>query len=124
MSEENAGNINWDKWESDRFVKLKAGRPKTLTLVSAKDTINTIKQKDGSPKDVPCIVFKVSIEDGKEVEKEYSVTSRRLVNKLKPIILKGFPATVKITSFGIGFDSEFEVEELKGVPHIDPDPTQ
>jgi hypothetical protein len=116
--------IDWKKWESDRFVKLTAGRPKILTLTSAKDTTNPIKQKDGSFKDVPCIVFKVSNEDGKEVEKEYSVTSRRLVNKLKPIIMKGFPATVKITSFGIGFDSEFEVEEIKGVLHIDPDPTQ
>lgn len=105
--------IDWKKWESDRFVKLTAGRPKVLTLTSAKDMINTIKQKDGSPKDMPCIVFKVSNEDGKEVEKEYSVSSRKLANKLKPIIPRGFPATVKITSFGTGFDTEYEVEEVK-----------
>ena len=112
MSEQEQ-NIDWKKWESDRFVKLTAGRPKVLTLTSAKETTNPIKQKDtGSFKDVPCVVFKVIKEDDKEVEKEYSVTSRKLVNKLKPIIMKGFPATVKITSFGTGFDTEFEVEEI------------
>lgn len=69
--------------------------------------------KDGTFKDAPCIVFKVTNEEGKTVGKEYSVSSRKLVNKLEPIVMKGFPITIKITSYGIGFDTKHEAKEIK-----------
>lgn len=124
MSEENAGNINWDKWESNKYIKLKAGKPKVLTITAAQETTTDITQADKTIKTVPCIIFKVANEDGKSVDSEFSVTSRKLVASLKPIIQRGFPFTVKITSYGSGFEVEYVVEEIKGVPHIDPDPTQ
>lgn len=114
MSEEISGNINWDKWESGKYVKIVAGIPKVLTLTSAKETTKPIKQKDNSIKEVACIVFGVSREDGKDVQMEYSVSSKKLVNMLKPIIIRtGFPLTVKITSYGSGFETNYNVEEIR-----------
>jgi len=44
---------------------------------------------------------------------EKYLTFTKLVASLKPIIQRGFPFTVKITSYGSGFEVEYSVEEIR-----------
>lgn len=106
--------IDWNAWEGSRYVKIKVGKPKTLTVDSVRETTTQIKDKDKSgsdiTKDVRCLVFHVTKEDGEAVDKEFSVTSRLLAQKLKPFVQKGMPFTVTIHSSGEKFEREYEVQ--------------
>lgn len=107
--------IDWNRWESDQYVKLTAGRPKVLVLSEAADADTEIKQKDGTIKKIPCLTFKVTNEDGQSVEKEWSVTSRNLARQLRSLIEqtidKGQELKIQVTQFGSGFDTEYEVKK-------------
>jgi len=111
--------INWKDFEpaESRFVKLVVGKPKVLKLESVRETIETItrKDKDGNmvgEKKVPALKFNVSEEDGHPCDKEFTVTSKVLARQLKGIIEKGLPVKIKITKYGVGFDTTYEVEYL------------
>lgn len=109
--------IDEKKWGSDQFVKLVAGRPKTLTLVSYQDTETQVFDKaTNTMKTIPCVKFVVDNEDGEKVSKEWSVTARKLANNLNPLIEqtldKGQPLKITVTQFGTGFATEYEVKKV------------
>lgn len=75
--------------------------------------------QDGVWFNKPGIGFDVLEEDGKVVQKQFTVTSRRLIRALKPIILKAEEEKRNTISVGIirtgeGFDTEYTVRELSG----------
>src|SRR3990167_5292926 len=104
--------INWDAFETGQFIKLVAGRPKTVTCESVKQEMSEFVKKDehgqpvGEPKQTPALTFLVSKEDGQKVDKKLQVTSKQLVKALRPFVESGFPFAVKITAFGERFDRE------------------
>ena len=112
MTEETKTEVDWNRWEGERFVKMIAGKPKVLTCESVKDTNTEITDKrSGDTKQIPCLNFKVSNEDGEKTDKEWSVTSKLLAKALRPLVEKGFPFTVKVTQFGSGFETTYEIQE-------------
>lgn len=109
----NLNEINWDKFEQQEsnYVKLVAGKPKILNLVSVAQTNENITDnKTGEEKIVPALKFKVDEEDGKKVDKEFTVLSKILAKQLKPIVINGLPKKLSITRYGTGFDTEYEVK--------------
>lgn len=111
MTEEN--QINWDDFAMD-FVKIVAGKPKVLLLQSVRQKPSVFKDKDtGSETTTPSLEFNISEEDGMEVSKKFTVTSRRLVKLLRPVIEKNLPRKVQITQFGTGYEIEWEVKEIE-----------
>lgn len=106
--------IKWDDFEGARYVKITVGKLKTLTIDNGKQSVSDIKEKaEGgaeTTKKVPCIVFHVTNEDGQQVDKEFSVTSRGLIQQLRPFVQKGYPFTVAISSYGEKFERKYEVK--------------
>ena len=95
---------------ADNFVKFVAGKPKKLTLEAVRQEEQTIEGKV-----IPTLVFKVTLEDNKEVEKEWSVTSKKLVNAMWGLasrIDKGEELDIIITRFGSSFDTYYEFAEI------------
>jgi len=119
--------IDWKLFEKkteDSFVKLVAGKPKLLELVTVQQTSISVpdntksEDKHGNfpTKEIPCLEFVVTKEDGKIVEKTYSVTSKNLAMSVKPVVDKvdqGKPVTIKITQYGTGFDTYYEWCEVQ-----------
>ena len=71
--------------------------------------------------DKPGIRFDVVEEDGIPVEKQFTVSSRGLVQTLKPLLLKAEEAgrdciSVRIMRTGEGFDTSYTVEEAEEDP--------
>jgi len=99
----------------ENFVKLTPGIPKRLHL---KDhTFVTRRIKDpatGFEKEVRTLVFAVDWEDGRPVEKTFSVIQEKLASQLATYLegkrYRDFIFT--ITKVGAGFTSEFIVEVL------------
>jgi len=118
--------IDWKTFEKkteDSFVKLVAGKPKTLELVTVQQTITKVpdkdKQQDDSgnypTKEIPCLEFAVTKEDNNPVQKVYSVTSKNLAMSLKSIAEKvedNKTATIKITQYGVKYDTYYEWCEI------------
>ena len=97
----------------ENFVRLEPGIPKRLHL---KDhTIVTRKIRDpatGFEKEVKTLVFAVDWEDGRPVEKVFSIIQEKLAAQLAPYLqgkrYRDFLFT--ITKIGAGFTAEFMVE--------------
>ena len=114
MSEE----MNWNGFEtSEDFVKIQAGIEKVVTLTNPRREDQTLLEKgSGTAKIVPGLVFDVVEEDGKNVKKKMTVTSKRLAYALRPFIDSGRISTTVGMKFSImkrgeGFDANFEVKE-------------
>lgn len=116
--EEKMGEVNFEGFETaEDFVKIKAGIEKVLTISNPVRQDQTILEDNGeTTKTVPGISFDVSEEDGQAVKKKLTVTSKRLVKKLRPYIESGrigenTALKLKITKKGEGFDIFYEVIE-------------
>lgn len=111
----NLNEINWDKFEQQesKYVKLIAGKPKTMNLVSVSQVNEIIKDnRTNENKTIPALKFKVDEVDGKTVDMEFTVLSKLLAKQLKPVVLNGLPKKVTITRYGADFDTEYEVKVL------------
>jgi hypothetical protein len=98
---------DWGKFES-KFVRFVTGKPKILRFTNWQHGIWF--EKPG----MRCDVLK---EDNEEVQKQLTVTSRRLLRSLAPIAQKAEnegrdTICVRILRIGEGFDTIYEVEEM------------
>lgn len=99
--------INWEDFDKT-IVKIDSEREKTLTI--------TEWRNDGKFQK-PGIRMKVIEEDEKQVSKEFSTTSTRLIRLLRPIIEKADTKGISklklsITRIGSGFETNYLVKEL------------
>ena len=100
--------VDWAKF-NDRYVRLVTGIEKRLKLT---------KWSDGVWFERPGIGFEVLEEDGVRTPlKELTVTSRKLIRALKPIILKAeqeerSTITVSIVKSGEGLNTGYVVKDL------------
>ena len=102
-----------DMQTNEQYVKFVAGKPKVLTISEVNKGMSEIKDKNtGAVKNVPAFICKVTNEDGEDVEKTYTLTSKKLTKLLMPMLLKNKPFKVSITQFGVSFDTSYEVKEL------------
>lgn len=104
--------INWTKFK-DKYVSLVTGTEKKLKLAN---------WRDGNWFNKPGIGFDVLEEDGKKVQKQFTVTSRRLIRVLKPLILKAEESkrdtvSVSILRIGEGLDTRYTVKESERGEH-------
>lgn len=94
----------------EKYIKFKAGRPKVLTFASfKKDRSEIVDSNTNEVKQIPAIICDIVKEDGEAVTKSLTITSKRLVQALRPYFAKGTGFTVEITQYGSGFDTEYEV---------------
>ena len=103
---EKANDIDWGKFRTD-FVKMQTGVEKKLKLTN---------WRQESRFDRPGIRFDVLEEDSVAVDKTFSITSKRLIQALRPIIQEGEKQGKKIISVSIlrtgeEFDTSYEVKE-------------
>jgi len=99
--------IDWNKF-NDNFVRLENNVEKKLKLRN---------WVGGEYFGRPGISFDVEIEDGQRVEKQFTVTSRRLILKLKPILLQAEEMgkdtiSISVTKSGEGVHTKYAVSEL------------
>ena len=109
MAEE---NITWDDAiSSGAFIKLKEGESKVLKITNWK-----LEKVDKFGAEQVELSADVLLEDGQQVEKEFSTTSNRLKSKLRPILEgkdKTGMITVSIIKVGDKFDTQYAVKEVK-----------
>ena len=109
MADENESSspgIDWGKFKKD-FVKLDTDVPKKLKLTN---------WHQRALFDKPGLRFDVLEEDSVTVDKTFSITSKRLIQALMPIIKKAEKHKKKVISVsilrtGTGFDTSYEVKE-------------
>lgn len=99
--------IDWNRF-NNQYVKLCAGVEKKLKLT---------KWSSGEWFGKYGLNFIVLEEDGKKVEKQFTVVSRRLVRELKPILQKAEEEeketiSVSILRAGEGYNTSYTVKEL------------
>ena len=99
--------IDWNKFQ-DQYVRIEMGIEKKVKLTN---------WKGGELFGKPAIIFDVTQEDSKVVEKQLTVTSRRLIRELKPILQdleqKGQDEVVlSILRTGDGMNTKYTVREL------------
>jgi len=97
---------------ADNHVRFIAGKPKKLKLFAVRQEQQTIQGNV-----VETLVFGVNEEDGKPVEKEFSITSKKLANAMWKIAEKVDQVNVveiKTTKFGSGYDTYYEFCEIIG----------
>lgn len=107
--------IDWEgKWAgSSQFVRLIAGKPCVLQIVSVKDTETRLPpDEEGIVKVVPCLEFRIVKENNVAVDKTWSVTSKKLAHKMRPFIERGFPFTIQAVQYGTRFDRDYEITLL------------
>ncbi len=106
MTNEDAPRIDWGKFETD-FVKMETGVEKKLKLTN---------WRQESLFDKPGLRFDVLEEDSVTVDKTFSITSKRLIQGLRPMIQEAEKQGKKIISVcilrtGEEFDTSYEVKE-------------
>lgn len=100
--------VDWERF-NDQFVRLKTGIEKRLRLKN---------WQGGDFFGRPGIEFDVLQEDDKkDVKKQFTVTSRRLIRLLKPILLEAEEEgrdtiAVSILRLGDGMNTRYKVEQL------------
>ena len=109
MAEE---NVTWDDAiSSGAYVKLVEGETKVLKMTNWK-----LEKVDKFGSEQVELSADVLMEDGEQVEKEFSTTSNRLKGKLRPI-LEGKDKTgiveVSLIKIGTQFDTQYAVKEVK-----------
>jgi len=101
--------IDWTKFESNSsYVKILTGVPKKLRFESMKQDDIIINNRS-----ISGLVFTVVKEDGQEVNKTWTATSKRLIKQLKPFVETGriVEHEFTITKFGEGFDTQWRIEQ-------------
>lgn len=103
--------INWDNF-SGSYLQLEDGEPVELLLTGWKESTETFEDKV-----VPTLIFEVMSENNNQVEKIWTVTSKRLAMLLKPAIEdaeKNSRNTIKIRVIktGEGFKTNYSVKVL------------
>ena len=101
-----APGIDWGKFKTD-FVKLETGVRKRLKLTN---------WRQRALFDKPGLLFDVLEENSVTVDKTFSVTSKRLIRALRPVIQKAEKQKKKVISVailrtGVGLDTSYEVKE-------------
>lgn len=94
-----------------RFVKLEAGRPKTLGISDANLTTMTVTDKEtGVEKIVNAIVLKITSEDGTPCSKEMTLSSKKLINAIKNDLARELYKNkkLKVNKIGERFNVEYE----------------
>ena len=104
--ENNSTSIDWEKFKKE-FVKLETDVQKKLKLTNWHQ--RALFDKTG-------LRFDVLAEDSGTVDKTFSITSKRLIQALRPIIKKAEKQKKKVISVsilrtGTGFDTSYEVKE-------------
>ena len=99
--------IDWERFRSD-YVKLETGVEKILKLTN---------WRQGAWFNAPGIRFDVLEEDSEPVTKVFTVTSKRLIRALKPIILKAEDQgrdiiCVSILRIGEGLNTHYEARNV------------
>ena len=99
-------NIDWEKFRKE-FVKLETGVQKKLKLTNWRQ--RALFDKLG-------LRFDVLAEDSVTVDKTFSITSKRLIQALRPIVQRAEKQKKKIISVSIlrtgeGLDTSYEVKE-------------
>ena len=97
--------IDWKKFRTD-FVRIETGVQKVLKLSN---------WRQGSWFNMPGIRFDVTEEDSEQVKKVFTVTSKRLIRSIKPIILEAEKAgkseiRISILRLGEGLNTFYEVK--------------
>ena len=103
---EKASDIDWGKFKTD-FVKMETGVEKKLKLSN---------WRQSSLFDKPGLRFDVLEEDSVVVDKTFSITSKRLIQALRPIIQKAEKQRKKVISVSIlrtgeRLDTSYQVKE-------------
>lgn len=106
MTDEDNSGIDWGKFETD-FVKIDTGVEKKLKLSN---------WRQSSLFDKPGLCFDVLEEDSVVVDKTFSITSKRLIQALRPIIQKAEKQGKKIIFVSIlrtgeRLDTSYQVKE-------------
>ena len=104
--ESGSPGIDWEKFKKE-FVKLETGVQKKLKLTN---------WHQRALFDKPGLRFDVLAEDSVTVDKTFSITSKRLIQALRPIIKraekqKRKAISVSILRTGTGFDTSYEIKE-------------
>ena len=110
MKEEQKG-IDFSLFEY-KFLKLELDEPKTLTITKWEST--TAVYETG---EVPAVRFFVIEEDQRRVEKEWVVSSKRLISEIRPIIercekLENPRFKIRVLRSGLGKNSRYSVREV------------
>lgn len=99
-----------------KFIKLRAGVSKQMVWTAVKQVIAQIEDRNTKQlKDVPSLVFDVTEEDKKAVAKQYSATSKRLIEQIKKIIgenAENLPVKVELMQLGQGFDVDYVLKRI------------
>jgi len=106
MTDEDNSGIDWGKFKTD-FVKLEVDIQKKLKLAN---------WRQESRFERPGLRFDVLEEDSVAADKTFSITSKRLIQALRPIIQqaengKRNTIHVSILRTGEGMDTSYEVRE-------------
>ena len=106
MTDEDSSGIDWEKFRKE-FVKLETDVQKELKLTN---------WRQRALFDKPGLLFDVLAEDSVTVDKTFSITSKRLIQALMPIIKKAEKQKKKVISVsilrtGTGFDTSYKVKE-------------
>ncbi len=92
-----------------RYVRLSTGAKKVLRVTNWRNGIWFDKQGIG---------MDIVEEDGERVEKEFTVTSKRLMQEMEPILKQAQKENrksvlISLLKTGEGFDTQYLVKELK-----------
>ena len=106
VDESSSPGIDWGKFRKE-FVKLETDVQKKLTLTN---------WHQRALFDKPGLRFDVLEEDSVTVDKTFSITSKRLIQALRPIVQRAEKQKKKIISVSIlrtgeGLDTSYEVKE-------------
>lgn len=109
-------NVDWDDVTSGGYVKLVNGTPKKLGLRNWRPQDKFKDENTGGIR--KGLTFEIFHEDGKDLESEWTVTSIRAMNKLRPICEKAeaegrADVFVSVTRAGEGKATVYEIVEVK-----------
>jgi hypothetical protein len=103
----------WLKMAVENYVRLVEGIPKRLHFVDHTFVRRKIKDPETKfEKEVQVLVFRVDYEDGRKVDKTFSVIQQKLASFFTPYLPgKAYKDVLfTITRIGSGFTAEFTVE--------------
>jgi len=106
MKDEDTSGIDWEKFRKE-YVKLETDVRKKLKLTN---------WHQRALFDKPGLRFDVLAEDSVTVDKTFSITSKRLIQALRPIVKRAEKQKKKVISVsilrtGTGFDTSYEIKE-------------
>jgi hypothetical protein len=107
--------IDWDNMMGGEYIQIVAGQPKQMEL---RDWAEQTQFKDDKTGQVrPGVVFNVTKEDGKEVDKTWTVTAKGALKMLRPIVEKAEAAgnqTINVNVLAVGENKQrqYSINEL------------